>query len=120
MQDELDDFVQSSFKSVWALELLLFLKRHAGQAWAVDDLVRELRGSTPVVTQSLATLETSGIVATDGGNARYAPASAALGELCDAVERAYREKPNAVRRTILTAPNEKLQTLADAFRLRKD
>jgi hypothetical protein len=51
---------------------------------------------------------------------RYAPASSDLDRLAAAAERAYREKPGEVRRAILAAPNDKLQNLADAFRIRKD
>jgi len=121
MENELQDFIQDAFKSVWALELLLFLKRASDRTWNSDELVRELRGSGPIVEQSLAALEAAGLVVRDTERrARFAPASAALRDLCDAVERAYRETPNAVRRAILAAPNEKLHTLADAFRLRKD
>lgn len=121
MENELDEFIQSSFKSVWSLELLLFLKRHTGRSWSTDELVRELRGSDPVVAQSLAALQAAGLVVEDAeGSAQFAPASPELAELADQVERTYREKPNTVRRLILAAPNEKLHTLADAFRLRKD
>lgn len=121
MENELDEFIQGSFKSVWSLELLLFLKRHGGRAWSTDELVRELRGSDPVVAQSLATLQAAGLVVEDlEGRAQFAPASPQLAALAEAVEQTYREKPNTVRRLILAAPNEKLHTLADAFRLRKD
>jgi len=121
MEVELQDFVQSSFKSVWALELLLFLKRHGDAPWATDDLVREMRVSEPVVTQSVAMLQAAGLVVQDAaGRVMFAPASPGLRDLAESAERAYIEKPTAVRRVILAAPNEKLHTLADAFRLRKD
>ena len=121
METELQDFIQSSFKSVWALELLLFLKRHGDAPWATDDLVREMRGSEPVVMQSVETLQAAGLVARDAdGRVLFAPASPGLRDLAEAAETAYIEKPTAVRQIILAAPNEKLHTLADAFRLRKD
>lgn len=121
MDADLQEFIQDSFKTVWALELMLFLRRGEDRAWGVDELVRELRGSEPVVLQSLSTLQVAGLVLVDeAGQARFAPASPALRASADAVEAAYREKPNAVRRLIMSAPSDKLQTLADAFRLRKD
>ena len=121
IETELLDFIQGSFKSIWSLEVLIFLKQHPERWWAVDELVRELRGSDHVVTQSLAMLEAAGLVATDNdGKARYSPAAPDLNRLADASERAYRERPSAVRRMILTAPNDKLQTFADAFRFKKD
>jgi hypothetical protein len=36
------------------------------------------------------------------------------------VERVYAERPSAVVKAILSAPNDKIQSFADAFRLRKD
>ncbi|HYF55552.1 MAG TPA: hypothetical protein VEA41_14950 [Salinarimonas sp.] len=121
METELQDFIQSTFRSVWALELLLFLKRHGESAWTTADLVREMRGSEPVVTQSVATLQAAGLVVQDAeGRFLFAPASPGLRDLADAAEKAYTEKPTAVRRLVLTGPSDKLQTLADAFRLRKD
>jgi hypothetical protein len=121
MEKGLQEFIQSSFKSVWALELLLFLKRNEDRAFDGEELVRELRSSIPVITHSLAHLQTAGLTIGDAdGRARYSPASPDLRGLADEVEHAYNVTPNAVRRAILGAPNEPLRTLADAFRLRKD
>lgn len=120
MDSRLLNFIQTSFKSVWALEVLLLLRRHSDRAWSPKELVRELRGSAPVVAQSVVALQSAGLIA-EGADSRvqFAPASQSLRELVDAVEETYIEKPDAVRRVILMAPNEKLLTLADAFRLRK-
>jgi hypothetical protein len=121
MDRDLLEFVQSSFRSIWSLELLIHLRGHAQRPWSQDELVRELRGSLPVVEQGTAMLQAAGLVATDpDGRVRYAPASSDLDRLAAAAERAYREKPGEVRRAILAAPNDKLQNLADAFRIRKD
>jgi DNA-binding transcriptional ArsR family regulator len=121
LETELLDFIQSSFKSIWSLEVLIFLKQAPEESWSVDELVRELRGSVPIVTQSLGMLEVAGLLATDiDGKVRYAPAAADISRLADASERAYRDRPGEVRRVILTAPNDKLHTFADAFRFKKD
>lgn len=121
IESELREFVQSSFKSIWALELLLFLKRSQDRSWTPDELVREMRGSAPVVEQSIEGLEAAGLVATDSDRrVQFTPASSDLRELCDAVQATYEERPDAVRRLILLAPNDKLHTLAEAFRLRKE
>jgi hypothetical protein len=37
------EFIRSSSKSVWALELLLLMRRERSREWSVDDLIRELR-----------------------------------------------------------------------------
>ena len=115
------EFIQSSFKSIWSLELLLFLQRSADRAWTTSELVRELRGSEHVVRQSLAALLAAGLVSAEANETfRYAPASPDLHRLALETERTYRERPGAVRQAILSAPNEKLRTFADAFRLKKD
>ena len=118
---ELLDYVQSTFRSIWSLELLLFLRSHPDRTFSIEDLVRELRGSRPVVTQSMAALQAGGLVVVEAQDlVRFAPASPELVRLAEAVERAYRERPGELRRAILAAPNEKLQTFADAFRFKRD
>src|SRR5689334_24274546 len=49
----------------------------------------------------------------------YCPASLLLAALCDQLDEAYRERPVKVINAIVSPP-EKLQTLADAFRIRGD
>jgi hypothetical protein len=121
LDSELVQFIQSTFRSVWSLEMLVFLHRHPGQTFSVDALIREVRGSRPVVLQSLEALQAGGlVVAVTTDDVRFAPASADLARLADGVVGAYRDRPGEVRRLVLSAPNEKLHTFADAFRLRKD
>jgi hypothetical protein len=42
-----------------------------------------------------------------------------LGRLCEALERAYRERPVAVINAI-ASPRDRMQSFADAFRLKDD
>lgn len=120
MDNELLAFVQSTFRSVWTLELLLFLRRHPSRTWIADELVVMLRSSENVVQQGIASLLAAGlIVMNDSQAVRYAPASRALERLIEETETAYQSRPDAVRRAIL-APGDKLQAFANAFRLRKD
>jgi hypothetical protein len=118
---EVTEFLRSSVKSVWALEALLFLRRRAERAWTVDALVVELRSSQMVVAELLSCFVTIGLVRAEGEDGyRYAPASSVLDRAVEQVERAYAERPIAVTKAILSAPNDKIQSFADAFRLRKD
>lgn len=118
---DLLEFTQSSVRSVWALELLLLLRRDRERGWTADELIRELRGSATLVGDNLEVFQTSGLVARDAeGRYRYAPASSVLDQVCERLERAYREKPVAVMKAIVSAPNDKLQTFADAFKLKGD
>lgn len=112
-------FVREHIRSVWALELLLLLRRDAERCWAPADLVRELRASQMLVSDNLQRLEAAGIVIPDDtGCYRYAPASPVLDGLCGRLEAAYRERPVAVVNMI--AKPSSVQSLADAFKFRGD
>lgn len=121
LSPEVAEFLRSSVKSVWALEALLFLRRRAERAWTMDALVGELRSSHMVVAELLTCFVTVGLVRDEGeAGYRYAPANAVLDHAVAQVEKAYAERPMAVTKAILSAPNDKIQSFADAFRLRKD
>lgn len=69
-------FIQSSFGSVWTLELLLHLARAEDRAWTADELVAVLRASESIVAQGLDALLAAGLIVIDeAAGARYRPAS---------------------------------------------
>jgi hypothetical protein len=120
MTGDLLAFVQASFRSVWSLELLLALYREPERSWSRADLVAELRSSEAVVSQSVDSLMAAGlIVLGEDGSVAYRPAGreedALIAELADV----YRRKPSTVRRAIVQSSSDKLQTFADAFKVRK-
>lgn len=116
---ELFEFVNGSIKSVWALELLLLMRAHPDRAWTAEQLVTELRASTPLVSQVLQTFHHAGLVReTDAGHFEYAPASPTLEARCEELERAYRERPVTVINAIVASSNDDLKSFADAFRFR--
>lgn len=118
MNSDLIDMVESSFGSVWALELLLVLYSQRDRVWSPEELVRELRSSEVVVAQSIENLITCGLVLVeDGGRVRYGPASKAQDKLVKELEEEYRKKPAAIRRMIIQNPAERLKSFADAFKL---
>jgi DNA-binding IclR family transcriptional regulator len=117
---DLAAFVREHLRSVWALELLLVLRRDRERGWTAAELVRELRASTGLVNDNLVRFERSGLVARDDeGRFRYRPAAAVLGALCDRLETAYRQRPVAIV-NLIAAPRDALQSLADAFRFRRE
>ena len=112
-------FLRAHFKSVWALELLLFLKEHADSFWSGDQLVDGLRTSPMIVAQSLASLFAGGLVVYDEKErVRFAPASDDLSRLVDVTQALYAKKPDAVRRVIVSSAGAGLSAFADSFRLR--
>lgn len=119
-EQDLAAFVREHIRSVWALELLLALKRDPQRAWPVEVLVRELRASTTVVGDNLQRFERAGLgVRDEAGCYRYAPASVLLDELCGMLEEAYRKRPVAMI-NLIARPSDPLQSLADAFKFRGD
>ncbi|MFN3655907.1 MAG: hypothetical protein ACK4UO_01480 [Pseudolabrys sp.] len=116
---ELLEFVASSFKSVWALEVVLALRRNRDRTWRPDDIIKELRSSRLVVAEALNNLAAAGLVAEeDGGGFRYAAADA-LEETMAEVDKLYAVKPTVVIRSIVSTPNAKLQILSNAFRIKE-
>lgn len=118
---EVKEFIASCVRSVWALELLLLLRREERRGWSVEEITTELRSSTFVVADVLAAFRQAGLVAEDpDGKFRYAPAARHLDRAVEQIATAYASKPLAVSKEILAAGNDKIRTFADAFRLKKD
>jgi hypothetical protein len=117
---ELALFIRSTFRSVWTLELLLHLKR-SGRALSRAELVEGLRASESVVATATDTLFSVGlIVPEDEDFVRYAPAAPDLDGLVVRTATLYMQKPDAVRRLIVTAASDPAAAFSDAFRLRRD
>lgn len=110
-------FVREHVRSVWAVELLLLLRRDPARCWSPAELVRELRASNSLVADNLDRFLASGLVAPEADCFRYVPASPMLEELCAQLEAAYRERPVSVI-NMIARPADPLQSLADAFKFK--
>jgi hypothetical protein len=120
VDQDLFGFIREQLRSVWALELLLLMRRKADRSWSPQELVEELRASPALVTDNLAAFERGGLVVADEqGRYAFSPAAPLLASLCDQLDAAYRERPVTVINAIVSPP-DKLQALADAFRIRGD
>ena len=118
---DLASFIQGTFRSVWALELLCLLRQQPDRVLSHSEMVSALRGSDLVVTQSVEALTAAGLVVVEeSGGARYMPAAPELEKLVKATESLYARSPDQVRRMIVSASNPGISAFADAFRLRKD
>lgn len=115
--DELDSFITSSFPSIWALELLLLLKREA-RACSADELINLMRASQSVIEKAAASLGAAGLIGTDRQSTVYMPVSAEVARLVEETEQLYRSKPSRVRRLIVASANNGLAAFSDAFRLK--
>lgn len=119
LDSQLLDFIRSSIRSVWTLELLILLRRHSPGALALDQAARELRGTEMLVAKCATQLEAAGLIVHEGETFKFAPASPALHELSALLEMEYRERPVAVVDAIVSARSDRLRTLSDAFRFKE-
>ena len=72
VDQDLLGFIREHIGSVWALELLLLMRRHPDRDWAAETLVAELRASTSLVRDNVARLQRAGlIISTDEGRYRF-------------------------------------------------
>jgi DNA-binding IclR family transcriptional regulator len=119
--EHLRAFLRATIKSVWALDLLVLMRDAPGQRWTVARLNDRLRASTSLVEEILTSFIRQGLVAQEAdGSYRYAPADAETEALASELARLYAQRPVAVIKEIMSAPNEKLHSFVDAFRLKKD
>jgi hypothetical protein len=106
--DEFCRFLQAGVPSVDAAELLLRLKREAGQANSVEP--HDLR-----LVQGFAEV---GMVAFDAeGRVRYQPTSEALAGHAATLEKVYLERPVTLFRVIYGLRDAKIRSFAEAFKL---
>ena len=117
--DDLLRFIGSSFRSVWALELLLILKQER-RPWSHAELVEKTRSSDLVVSRALDALVSAGLAINEGEGAMYMPVNEDVANCVEQLEQLYATRPDAVRRAIVSASTSGVTAFADAFRLRKD
>lgn len=117
--DDLLRFIGSSFRSVWALELLLILKRE-WRSWSHDELVSTMRASELVVSKAVDGLVAAGLASVEGQDVTYMPINGHVAKCVDQLEKLYAVRPDAVRRAIVSATSSGASAFADAFKLRKD
>ena len=111
-------FIGASFTSIWALELLLLIKRMGG-ACTRQELINRLSASELVVSRELDSLVAAGLVSEQADTAIYQPVSRSVAASVEKTEELYRRRPDAVRRTIISARSVAARAFSDAFRLRK-
>ncbi len=120
-EQDLHSFIGSTFRSVWALELLCHVRARRDHLLAAGAIVTALRASNAVVERGLVDLSAAGLVVVDAqGLIQYAPASPRLDDLAGQAEALYARSPDAVRRMIVAAANPGISAFADAFKLRRD
>lgn len=116
--EEVLRFIAASFPSVWALELLLTLKRDP-RLWSGAELVSALRASDLVISKAVDALVAAGLASIEEHGVRYVAANADVARCVEEVEQLYRARPDSVRRAIVSPRSSSASAFADAFKLRR-
>jgi hypothetical protein len=120
---EIDQFIGQHIESLAQLETLLLLRRDPTRVWTCADLSRQLYVTPDVCTGIIIDLERRGFILRDAANTdlvRYRSAGAVTDQLINQLASLYQQRRVAVITQIYSKPVKKVQTFADAFRLRRE
>jgi hypothetical protein len=121
---EVRRFIQNAINSVEQLEVLLFLVSNAERSWSAREVSERVRLAPDTVEARLVELRAAQLlVSTTDSEVRYhyAPQSSALAqEVAESLNKAYKERREALIQIIYSRPLANIKFFADAFRLRKD
>jgi len=115
-------FLQATVPSFPAAELLVFLTTHPGP-WKPSELTRAAGPMSIAPTEAdeyLSLFKSAGLLADQPGGMVFAPSTPELEAAIAALCQAYNERPVTLIRTINALADHKLQSFADAFKLKKD
>jgi hypothetical protein len=118
---ELKQFIAQHVESLAQLEALLILRQNGEQRWRSPELAQRLYITPDMCEAILADLERRGFVArsADGAYA-YQPRDRGADQLISELATIYQQRRVAVITEIYSKPVTKVQTFADAFRLRRE
>ncbi len=119
---DLRDFIVNEISSIAQLELLLLLHKDSAREWTAEDAARELYTSAEAMAALLEGFRARGYVIATGSPRvcyRFAPHVPEVEQLVRDLAQLYQERRVTVINLIYAGPVHKLQSFADAFRLRK-
>ena len=120
---ELEQFIAQHIESLAELETLLLMQREPERRWECAEMSRLLYITPDMCSGLVADLERRGFVRrvpdTDD-SFHYQPADADFDRLLSKLSAIYQERRVTVITQIYSRPVKKVQTFADAFRIRKD
>ena len=119
--DEFCRFLQTHVPAVEAAELLFVYLRDPARPLTLGEAIRALGPgiSEADAERYLGALRNDLLAPTEGGAFRYQPANAELDAQAGKLARLYRERPVTLIRVIYGLRDSKIQSFADAFRLRR-
>ena len=122
--DEFCRFLRAAVPTVDAAELLLLLSRERERWWSAREAAAALQPvASPAeadVARYLAGYQAAGLIALGPDKrVQYRTGSAMLDSHVRTLEQAYRERPVTLIRVIYALRDSRIQSFADAFRLRR-
>jgi len=120
---ELDQFIAHYIESLAQLEALLIMRKEPARQWTSDEFSRALYITADMGPGIVAELERHGFVerlADSGEHFKYRPPNPDMDRLVGQLADFYQQRRVAVITKIYSKPVKKVQTFADAFRLRRE
>ena len=120
---EVEQFINQNVESLAELETLLLMRQDPQRTWDAAEIAKELYIPAELAGALLADFARRGFVQAEppaNVRHRYQAADANLDRLVGQVATEYQERRVAVISLIYSKPLNKVQTFADAFRLRKE
>jgi hypothetical protein len=114
------DLLAAHVGSVTTLDVLLLMHRDGRRLWTASEVAAELRIGADWAEEQLILLVRGSLVSRSAAGYAYAPQQPDAARAVDELARAYRTHPVSVVAAIYSKPDRRLQSFADAFRLRKD
>jgi DNA-binding IclR family transcriptional regulator len=116
-------FIQSTIPNVEAAELLIALARRPEAELGPAAALRELSRGSPLseaqAADLLETFQARGLASRGAGGFRYAPVTSELRAHAEMLAHAYNQRPVTLIRIIYALRDTRIQSFAEAFRLRK-
>jgi hypothetical protein len=120
---EITQFIGQNIESVAQLEALVLLWQDRDRAWQADEIAKSLYIPPDMAGELLTNFARRGILQIAPPSEVhyvYQPADVEMDNLIGRLAALYRERRVAVISLIYSRPLNKVQTFADAFRLRKE
>jgi hypothetical protein len=120
---DIELFIAQHIESLAQLEALLLAAREPGRDWGCEDMSRQLYIGPDVCATIMDDLQRRGFLERTPANPdrfRYHAKDAGIDRLMERLAALYEERRVAVITQIYSKPINKVQTFADAFRLRKE
>jgi len=120
---DIKQFIDQNIESLAQLEALLLLRAEPARTWDAPSIAKALYIPLELAEALLVEFGRRGFVKPTAESPTqfcYNPADKAVGQLIDRVADAYQDRRVAIISLIYSKPLNKVQTFADAFRLRKE